>query len=97
MMEIVIDISDDDYYDILQYVELKGNTEFENLMIVAIKNGTPLPKGHDRLIEVSPQLEQELFTFTRWTGIDEYPYENATIITDNAPTIIEADKAESEE
>ena len=43
-MQIVIDIPEDDYHDILQYTELKANTEFENLMIVAIKNGTPLPK-----------------------------------------------------
>ena len=50
-MQIVIDIPEDDYYDILQYAELKVNTEFENLMIVAIKNGTPLPKGHGRLFD----------------------------------------------
>jgi hypothetical protein len=49
-MQIVIDITEDDYYDILQYAELKVNTEFENLMIVAIKNGVTLPKGHGRLI-----------------------------------------------
>ena len=55
-----------------------------------IVNGTPLPKGHGRLIEVTNQLEQELFTYTRYTGIDEYPYESATL--DDAPTIIEADK-----
>lgn len=52
-MQIVINIPEDDYHGILQYPELKANTEFENLMIVAIKNGTPLPKGHGRLIDIN--------------------------------------------
>lgn len=93
-MQIVIDIPEDNYYDALQYVELPVNTEFENLMISAIKNGTPLPKGHGRLIEVSKDLECELWTYTRYTGIDEAPYEDATNALELAPTIIEADRAE---
>ena len=77
-MQIVIDIAEDDYYDILQYAELKVNTEFENLMIVAIKNGTPLPKGHGRLID---EKDLSLMTVHLIDGM---------FICD-APTIIEAD------
>ena len=86
-IELVIKIPEAEY-------ELIVNDEACGLNILtrAIANGTPLPKGHGRLIEVTNQLEQELFTFTRYTGIDECPYESATLITDNAPTIIEADK-----
>ena len=50
-MQIVIDIPEQDYYNVLQYVTLKSNTDFENLMIRAVQNGTPLPKGHGRLID----------------------------------------------
>lgn len=95
-MQIIIDIPKDDYYDILQYAELKVNTEFENLMIVAIKKGTPLPKGHGDLIDVNDLLDRiglEDNDSNREENVGE-------IITledfDFIPTIIEAD-AESED
>ena len=56
----------------------------------AIDNGTPLPKGHGRLIEDTPELERELWTYTRYTGIDEAPYESAVKVIDEAQTIIAA-------
>lgn len=95
-MQIVIDISDIDYGCICNMEDKYTNYAITIRLYEAIKKGTPLPKGHGRLIEVTNQLEQELFTFTRYTGIDECPYESATLITDNAPTIIEADRSESE-
>lgn len=52
------------------------------LVYEALKNGTPLPKGHGRLIDV-----------TR-VGTSSFKIQE---ILANAPTIIEADKAESEE
>lgn len=52
----------------------------------AIENGTPLPKGHDRLIEAKRLKE----VFRRNTGYDYHD------LIDIAPTIIEAD-TESEE
>lgn len=51
-------------------------------MRMAIKNGTPLPKGHDRLIEAKRLKE----VFCRNTGYDYHD------LIDIAPTIIEADK-----
>lgn len=89
-MKIVIEIPDN-FKDYIEDV-LMGVGDSAEILVDAVMNGTPLPKGHGRLIEVTNQLEQELFTFTRYTGIDECPYESATLITDNAPTIIEADK-----
>ena len=109
-MEIVIDIPKE-IYDFVQntsFVEDEStlfkqtNAERQKTLFLfdiidAIRNGTPLPEHHGRLIEVTNQLEQELFTFQRYTGIDEAPYESATIITDNAPTIIEAYKESDSE
>jgi len=63
----------------------------------SVANGTPLPKGHGRLIEVSKELECELWTYTRYTGIDEAPYEDATKALKLAPTIIETDNESEEE
>ena len=88
-MQIVIDIPEDDYYDILQYAELKVNTEFEKLMIVAIKNGTPLPE-HGRLIDADAFIKQESCCgYIEDIDIDYFKQ--------NTPTIIEADKAERSE
>lgn len=58
-----------------------------------IKNGTQLPKGHGRLIDADrTALLSDLFCYTKYTGIDEAPYEDATKALEFAPTIIEADK-----
>lgn len=91
-MTIVIDIPEKTY-SALTHTEFDANLVV-NEMRKAIVNGKPLPKCHKRLIEVTNQLEQELFTFQRYTGIDEAPYENATMIIDDAPTIIEGSDKE---
>ena len=49
----------------------------------AIKNGTPLPKGHGKLKDADHYIKMQ------W----EHPDYS---LTDDEPTIIEADKAESE-
>lgn len=50
----------------------------------AVLDGTPLPKGHDRLIEANEDLYQEI---RRWAGGDV-----ASHIIANAQVIVEADK-----
>ena len=74
-MQIVIDISEDDYR------KVQDGRASVSMMRKAIRNGTPLPKGHGRLIDAD-EYKRNL----KW---------NENI--DNAPTIIEADKAESED
>ena len=94
-MKIIVDIPEDDYYGILQYAELKVNTEFENLMIVAIKNGIPLPKGHGDLID----LEEVRDRYVNIIKVSNSELENLRMlaeILDTSPTIIKADIAESE-
>jgi len=81
-MQIVIDIPEDDYHDILQYTELKANTEFENLMIVAIKNGTPLPRNHGRIIDADALIKD----YNKYVGYTDIIYDLT-----KAQTIVEAD------
>lgn len=75
----------DSYYD---YTGVIGN---------AIKNGIPLPKGHGRIIDYGYVVD----AIDDWVNAEEYRYTNATDYlrkrVANTPTIIEADKAESED
>lgn len=80
-MQIVIDIPEE-AYDFIKRTSYHTRSLYE-----AIKNGTPLPKGHGRLIDADALLRKH-------TEFDAYPFPSTTI--NNAPTIIEADKAESE-
>ena len=57
MMQIVIDIPDEAYCAICS---LKDNTiydKFEPYIARAIKEGTPLPKGHGRLCDLDAALK----------------------------------------
>lgn len=71
-MQIVIDIHEKDYQSVLN-----GHITFG--VLDALKNGTPLPKGHGRLIDAD-ELEKRM----------KIGYK----IVANVPTIIEADKEE---
>ena len=54
-----------------------------------VRRGTPLPKGHGRLIDADA-LGEKLHRYT------EAPYQYALTVFNKTPTIIEADKAEKE-
>ncbi len=103
-MQIVIDIPEDDYHDILQYTELKANTEFENLMIVAIKNGTTLPKGHGRLIDADKFEKRLMDARSYYIGekTDDFDLRFAAGLKSaaerlvDAPTIVEAEENNNE-
>ena len=93
-MQIVIDIDEDTYGYMQSRCEYqnkgdKGLSKFEEAG-VAIKNGIPLPKGHGRLIDAD-DLIQEL------SVVSSRPVKSQLYILREAPTIIEADKAESED
>ena len=52
-MQIVIDISD------IKYQWIKENPlTYDNEYCEAIRNGTPLPKGHGRLIDADKLIEE---------------------------------------
>lgn len=89
-MKIVIEIDDARFKDIrrIACVQLE-NYHFKTVEQI-IANGTPLPKGHGRLIDADELKEHKYH--------DNHRYENAVAVAyiDWAPTIIEAD-TESED
>lgn len=101
-MQIVIDIPEEyknqfDKNRCKEKFDSLATNEFGYILRKAFEAGIPLPKGHGRLIDADKTaLLSDLFCYTRYTGIDEAPYEDATTALEFAPTIIEADKAESE-
>ncbi|MBR3624555.1 MAG: hypothetical protein IKN43_14545 [Selenomonadaceae bacterium] len=84
MKEIVIKIDDGIYKLIMSMDKALATTAIRPRIFDAIRNGKVLPKGHGRLID-----ESEI-TSCEWNGYLNY-------MTTNAPTIIEANKTESEE
>lgn len=85
-MQIVINISEENYKNIKEQV---NKSDYPDMQIgIAIANGTPLPKGHKRLIEdnfeVGPVFDEK-GNRVGYRYVTQYEL-------NNAPTIIEADK-----
>jgi hypothetical protein len=88
-MKVVIDIDDN------LYTRLFDNGDIDAMDMlkacVAIRKGTPLPKGHGKIVDVDTiDLNQDEF-------ISQSDYCAAECAIENAPTIIEADNAESDD
>lgn len=79
-MKIVIDIPED-LYEVVKEDGIPLYKEERKVLADAIANGTPLPKGHGRLIDADYKVSSDGRT------ID-------TVCGHIAPTIIEADKGE---
>lgn len=89
-MQIVIDIDEEYIKQIDRIRFLIGGKEDRSLqinVINAIKNGTPLPKGHGRLIDAD-KLELDADWNDYYDGYIAY----SESMIKYAPTIIEADK-----
>lgn len=95
-MQIVIDI-DKDYYEILKH-EVEHGHDFKPYNLIA--NGTPLPKGHGRLIDADKLKEwvQDVIkvNYTIEDRTDAVEQELLVLDwfderIDSAPTIIEAE------
>ena len=90
-MKIVIDIPEDVFENAKSSPNYYPTYHFEKIWR-AIVNGIPLPKGHGRLIDA------DALDITSITTDDYSGNEVLDIVlkedVDNAPTIIEADKAE---
>jgi len=97
-IELVIKIPEV-FYEALRKTDMmvSGQRSGKTLMSViynAVANGTPLPKGHGRLIDAD-ELKKEYPHDTDW----DYPVNTNSYVVesiDNSHTIIEADK-ESED
>lgn len=87
-IELVVKIPEEKYNQIIN--SYQGTTVRPKDYEIAIINGTPLPKGHGRLIDADKiQFENAEF--------DTYgDYSRAFDAIDQADTIIEANKTESE-
>lgn len=87
-MQIVIDI-DEKYKKLLDSGDANGSVR--KSILLAVTNGTVLPKGHGRLIDADA-LKSECYSIVDPKGI----YSELKIIEDyyidDASTIIEADK-----
>lgn len=84
-MQIVIDIPNKAFENIV-----KNEYDYGDMNVI-IQSGTPLPKGHGRLIDVKnirvkPQYMQDVM------GCAMIRCEDLARILANAPTIIEADR-----
>ena len=77
-MKIVIDIDEKIYNDIRSKNE-------HGKIFNAVKNGTPLPKGHGRLIDADAMQKYQIDTFGQ-----------RLLLIDTAPTIIEAESEDKE-
>lgn len=87
-MKLVIDIQEETYNKIRRGEPLYSADE--NVAIFAIETGTPLPKGHGRLIDADA-FSGDMFCFADLTDQHTCYYSICNLL-DNAQTIIEADK-----
>ena len=89
-MQIVIDIPEEMYQKIKETSRFisgrRSGKRFDYILFNAVNTGTPLPKGHGRLIDADAYRNEMLDS-------REFNFFN---ILDVQQTIIEADKAESE-
>lgn len=88
-MKLVIDIPKDVYEDTVEHGMIDLG-RYTYTISCAIRNGTPLPKGHGRLIDESDLMPDSDYE-------DGIFYAVSIGAINGAPTIIEADKAESED
>ena len=91
-IELVIKIPEEKY----NYVKKQVAEGIVNPLKVYIANGTPLFKGHGRLIDADA-ITKVLRGMNVVDEKDKQSVRFATFVLENAPTIIEADKVESEE
>ena len=92
-MQIVIDVHTK---IVCEGFERPFTEEEKNVLIKAIGNGTPLPKGHGRLIDADA-LEKKMCDREMEMGDDKALWESSAVsvaLDMFAPTIIEADRSE---
>lgn len=86
-MQIVIDIPEEEY----KLCKRQWDTECDDVLMIAVKYGVPLPKHHGRLIDADDAKRE-------WSNVIdcevEHPKYQCTIrdVLEDAPTIIDADK-----
>ena len=87
-IELVIKIDEDIYKRILPYKDepiISNHANYLPELTHAVANGTPLPKGHGRLIDAD----------SMWNAYHDLDYDFYEAL-DSVDTIIEADKEQEE-
>ena len=97
-MKLVIDIPEEEYNECKMQVEMMKQEGFliESLntaLRIFIANGTPLPKGHGRLIDAD-ELYEDFIDGTEGYDCNTWSRIEIGDIIEDTPTIIEADKEE---
>lgn len=87
-MQMVIDIDDNEYLGIKNYPDNITSYPVTIHLYEAVRNGTPLPKGHGRLIDAD-ELEECKEIMNTISGESKYAVRMDDIR--NMSTIIEAD------
>lgn len=65
-MKLLINMSEDDYKEVKK--DTYSGTPFENRVFSAVANGTPLPKGHGRLIDADALKKDD--EVTEWLSLN---------------------------
>lgn len=89
-MKVVIEI-DEEKYEYIKGLD-KACTDYRTTLMLydAVRHGTPLPKGHGRLVDINDvrdRLIPLIFSFQEWVSEVELS---------NVKTIIKADRSENE-
>ena len=90
-MQLIIDIPEQDYRSVSRIVDMGLGTNVDE----AIKNGTPIPKGHGRIVDIgridNDRIEKDN-PVIYLTVNGEYIEAVSLDYLNGLPTIIEADK-----
>ena len=88
-MELIIKIPDHLYKLLKDFPSDSNESTIENVLMKAVEHGTPLPKGHGRLIDADAYINKH----EECGWLDDITVEEFNAIT---PTIIEADEEQTE-
>lgn len=92
-MQIVIDIPEEEYQTYINHTEAILDASIPLVhqdLLRAVINGTPLPKGHGRLIDADRLTRAEIMHL--WYHLPNGDIACPKVDIDHAPTVIEADK-----
>lgn len=98
-MKLVVDIPEEEY-ELVRHENKSYRTEL--VLMNAVAEGTPLPKGHGRIGDLTAVMDDINQSINEMTNIGiavdgEYLWGKLNDAIDNAPTIIEADKGSDKE
>ena len=94
-MKIVIDIEEAIYKECIPYKDtpiISNLANYNSEIVHAVANGTPIPKGHGKLIDADV-LRKDLIANEWITDDDGGGLED---ILDNSPTIVEVERSDEE-